>query len=211
MSRAPGRHPGPPDRHQARRSSGSAGGATRDVGAARTRTHRFARARVAGCGRTAGRQRRALRDRSRHQCWPRHLEGRAACRGGRGRGHRCGDRRSRGQRLLRHPSARAPRHPRPGDGLLLLQQRGGRRTARARRARDRARRDRRLRRSPRQRHRRHHRRRRARLDGQHLPAPALSVQRGGAQGREHGQRTDRTIFARRRRARRGRRDVAATA
>ena len=56
--------------------------------------------------------------------------------------------------------------------------------------------DRRLRRAPRQRHRGHHRGRRARADGEHLPAPALPVQRRGADGHEHGQRAGAAVHAR---------------
>ena len=54
---------------------------------------------------------------------------------------------------VRPPGHHATREP--GDGVLLLQQRRGRRAPRARRARPRARRDHRLRRPPRQRHRGH--------------------------------------------------------
>ena len=69
------------------------------------------------------------------------------------------------ERVLRGAPARPPRDARPGDGLLLLQQRRGRGAPCARRARPRAGGDRRLRRPPRQRHRGHRRRRRARADG----------------------------------------------
>ncbi len=68
-------------------------------------------------------------------------------------------------RVLRGAPAGAPCGARARDGLLPVQQRRGRRGARARGARPRARRDRRLRRPPRQRHRGHLHRRPARADG----------------------------------------------
>ena len=77
-------------------------------------------------------------------------------------------------------AVRPPGHHATRDqamGFCFFNNVARRRAPRARRARPRARRHRRLRRPPRQRHRRHHRRRRARADGEHLPAPALSVQR----------------------------------
>ena len=95
---------------------------------------------------------------------------------------------------VRPPGHHATREP--GDGLLLLQQRRRRRAPRARRARPRARRHHRLRRPSRQRHRGHHRRRRAHPDGEHLPAPALSVFRRGADGRQHDQRAGAALHAR---------------
>ena len=124
--------------------------------------------------------------------WARgHTRRRGRCSGDR-RGHR----RHIQQRLLQRAPARPSRDARPGDGLLLLQQRRRRRAPRARRARPRARRDRRLRRPPRQRHRGHHRRRRARADGELLPAPALSVLGRGADGYQHDQRPGAAVHAR---------------
>ena len=140
-----------------------------------------------------------------------HLGRRAARRRRGAGGHRRGDRRRAGERLLRRAPAGPPRLPRPGDGLLLLQQRGRRRAPCAGAPRPEARGDRRLRRAPRQRHRRHPGRRRARADGRLLPAPVLSVQRHRPSGDQHGQPAGAGVHQGHGRARADRDDVDAAA
>ena len=118
---------------------------------------------------------------------PGHVRGRAA--GGRRERARHGPGRDRRGPpcVLQRAAAGPSRGARAGDGLLLLQQRRGRRRARARASRTRARRDPGFRRAPRQRHRGHLPRRPARADLLELPVSALSRQQPRLRARTHRQ------------------------
>ena len=197
MPGAPRRHRRLPDRLRPRcraRSARSAGG---DDERRRPGAREPLRRRAARGARQRRRRRPDARHRRRHDRRPGHLGRGLARRRRRRRGHRRRARRQRRERLLLGPPTRPSRHARPGDGLLLSQQRLHRGASCARHARPGARGHHRLRRAPRQRHRRHRRWRRAHPDGQHLPASALSVQRRGAARHEHGQRAGPALHARR--------------
>ncbi len=118
------------------------------------------------------------------------LRGRAARRRRHPRRNRGGAARRNRFRLLLRPPARPPRHARPRDGLLPLQQRRRCRCPSARGAGDRPRRDHRHRRPPRQRHAGHLLRRPARPLLLDPPVPALPRHRpldrdGLRRGRRH--------------------------
>ncbi len=132
---------------------------------------------------------------SRHRPPRRRYQPRADDRERGGTRRRCGARCGRPRaarrdaaRVLRDPPAGTSRRRRPGDGVLLLQQRRARRAGRVGATGHRARRDPRFRRAPRQRHGRHLPRTPGSARVLELPAPALpasAVRPAAAEHRQH--------------------------